>query len=219
MGQRVFFRHRQMGTHVRSVDSRVMRTGLSVFQGLGKEGVDVEHLSPNFQRETTVLVAFYSAGWTQKDLHDALDALEEGLLDDAVAYGYGPLVWVKDDSHTTTVVGNETAGSGVDVELTNLAALDVDPGDWVLIVDATNDKAQLVEVDDLTGSPADGIEVDLVENVAAGAVVWKAWRGYPDSVFESYDPGPPLENAMDKVRGSTSWRFVSGSRKVRSAAP
>ena len=52
MGQRVYFRHRQIGSSIRSVDSRIQRTGISQFQGTDRTGVHVEKNSPNFDFDT-----------------------------------------------------------------------------------------------------------------------------------------------------------------------
>lgn len=216
MGQRIYFRNRRLGTSVQSMDVRGGRGGASRFHGLGKSGAHIEKTSPNFEREVTVLVPFFGAGWRQKDLHEAIDDLAEGLITDAAAHGDGPIAWVKDDTHTTTTSNAESAADDVQVEVASLSTLDVVTGDWVLIQDTVNDVSLLVQAE-LAGSPANTIVVDLDEDVAAGSTVWKVWKGIAGCVFENWDPGTPDEQALDNFRPVTTWRFGTPSAPVRSS--
>jgi len=217
MGQRIYFRHRRIGVGVRTVNTRIQRQGLGVFQGNDQGGVKLSGESPNFLHEHTVQVSVWGVGWTQEELHEYLDDLATGLVDDCSNHGSGPLVWVKDDSHQTTTSNAESAGTGVVVEVASLSALGLAVNDYVLLLDAANDVAFYAKVT-ATATGPDSITVDLDDDLASGSEVWKGWMVYPSCYFDSLDPGAAPEQAMDHLRPITTWRFLSGTKKVRSAA-
>ncbi len=212
----LYWRWIALGTSLISVVP-VVSEGGETSPGLDREGIIPETPSPNFTWDLTGLVPFRDVAWGRTEFHSALvDAMSNCVEQRASETPLGPLSWIEDPSHTTTISGAETAGDDVVVAVASLAALSLAVDDYVLFADVTNKAASLSQV---TATDTNEITVDnLAEDMASGISVYKVFLAYPDTKFVSCDPGSPPEQTNDRYRFSTTWRFVGGTRPVRSAA-
>lgn len=181
--------------------------------GLHRLTTTPESMNPNWTWNLTAIIAFTNRTWTREDFHVSLTAQLIDIIGDTTTKPTGPLCWIEDNAHATTTTADEIAGSNIVVNLTSLTALNAATNDYVLIMDSTQNIALLCKVE---GTGSNTITVDLDEAVNTGATVYKVFVGYDNSIIHAVDPGDPVEQARDRYRFQTRWRFTSGALPVKS---
>lgn len=207
-----FFRHHELGTGMISIVARPQRV-YATHPGLHRVTTTPESTNPNWTWNLTAIIAFTNNAWTREDFQANISELMIDIVGDTINKPTGPLCWIEDNAHATTTTADETTGSDVVVNLASLSTLNVSVNDYVLLFDETANVALLVKVE-ATGS--DTITVDLDEDVPTGSLAYKVFVGYDDSIIHAIDPGDPVEQARDRYRFQTRWRFTSGALPVKS---
>ena len=220
---RAYFDRYQIGTTLVGMPERLQRLGANQYVGIDRKQAGIEHLNPNFSLNVTLLAAFYNPSWTQRDLYAHFRNLHRAIMDHSETYGKGWLTWVDSDEETTTTSNLESAGSGVEIEVANVAALNVNVDDYVLVIPPASlsplDLDDPAEVCKVTQVGAGSITVEtLVNDLPSGSDVFRVFLAYPGTVFQAAELGQPVEQAVDSFRFITSWQFGVNGEAVMSAA-
>ena len=212
-----YWRFIKIGTSMLSMTPNPSRRAAGSVMGLDQKVSTPESLNPNFEFMVEVMVGFHGSAWSRIDLHEALFDAVTDVVDESYDNPTGPLCWIDDEAQTTTTSNTESAGSGVQIEVASVSALNVAVNDYVLLINTSSQIGQLAKV---TAKDGSSITVDtLDEDLASGSTVLKVFMAYPDCVFQGADLGRPVENSDDRYRFSTFWRFISGGIPVKSATP
>ena len=218
----VFYDRHQIGTNMIGMPESMNSAGASTVTGLDRENVVAEKLNPNFENVISALASFYSDSWDQRSFNKVVYRLNQELRRFRREHGAGWLCWVNGIGNTTTTLNTETAGSGVVIDVLNVAALDIQVGDYVLVFPpeglsplSIEAKAQVVLVSNVGAAD---FTATLGEDLPSGSTVYRVLAAWEESVFRKSDAGTPPEQSADFFRFQTSWEFVSENDPVFSVS-
>jgi len=219
----LFYDRHQIGTNLIGMPENTNSGGAAQVMGLDREISIAEKLNSNFQNVILGMVSFHNPAWTQRSFNKVIYSLNRELRRFRARYGAGWLCWVNGQGNTTTTQNTETAGSNVVIDVVSVATLDIQVGDYVLVIPPDGLSPLSIE------SPAQVLEVTNVgagaftaatlgTDLPSGSTVYRVLAAWEDAVFTKCDTGTPPEQAADFYRFQTSWEFITPSDPVLSVS-